>query len=139
MDAAFDGADCAVRDPMIQRGTTVTADNYWKGIYDHQNALLMRETYGAPDPFALSEMEDIGVATAVKRMGMADRFIIIRVSVNMDVFMMGNTPESLWDPDYEDQLASDESIESADIFVTAMENVFCTGEVIIQAIMEGDL
>ena len=49
MHTAFDGADWAVRDPMVLRGTTITGDNYWKGIYDHKNALLITKTYGAPE------------------------------------------------------------------------------------------
>ena len=55
-------------------------------------------------------------------MGMLDRFIVIRDSVNTDVFMNGASPESLWDPDFDDSLASDDSVEAADIFATAMEN-----------------
>ena len=139
MNAAFEGADWAVRDPMVLRGTTVTSDNYWKGIYDHQNALLMVETYGAPDPFALTEMEEISVTAAVKRMGMADRLIILRDSVNMDVFVLGNSPESLWDPNHQNFIASDDNIESADIFPVAMENNFRAGALIIQAILDGNL
>ena len=140
MRAAFDGADWAVRDPKVLKGTTVTSDNYWKGTYDHENAELMIQTYGCPDPFALSEMEDIAVAKAAERMGMLDRFLIIRDSVNMDVFMLGSTPESLWDPEYESQaLASEDNVEAADIFETAMKNNLAVGSVIIDAIISGDL
>ena len=32
------------RDAREMRGTSVTGDNYWKGRYGHQNALLMAET-----------------------------------------------------------------------------------------------
>ncbi len=140
MRAAFDGADWALRDPMVLRGTTVTADNYWKGMYDHENALLMIQTYACPDPYALTEMEDIAVGTAVRRMGLLDHFIIIRDSVNMDVFMLGATPESLWDPDYEAaSLASEDNVEAADIFATAMENNFNVGRVVIDAALNGEL
>lgn len=139
MSAAFDGAEWAVRDPKVLRGTTVTGDNYWKGAYDHANAVLMTETYGCPDPFALTEMEDAALAVVMDRMGMLDRYIIIRDSVNMDVFMNGATPESLWDPNFDDSLASDESVESADIFATAMENNFKVGSVVIDAILDGTL
>ena len=139
MAAAFDNADWAVRDPMVLRGTTVTSDNYWKGIYHHRNALKMIESYGCPDPFAMAEMEEISIGTAVKRLGMLDRFIIIRDSVNMDVFMLGQTPESLWNPDSHMSLASENNVEAADIFATARKNNFAVGSVIIQAVLDGTL
>ena len=137
MDAAFDGEKWALRDPMVLRGTTVTGDNYWKGIHGHNNALKMVEAYGCPDPYALSEMEDVAVGQALKRTGMLDRYIIIRDSVNLDVFMMGNTPESLWGTE-EDSLASESSEESADIFETAMKNNYEVGRVVVDAILAGE-
>ena len=139
MAAAFDDAEWATRDPQVLRGTTVSGDNYWKGYYDHANAVLMTETYGCPDPYALTEMEDVALAVVLDRLGMLDRYIIIRDSVNMDVFMNGATPESLWDPNFDDSIASEESVESADIFATAMENNFKVGSVVIDAILEGTL
>ncbi len=139
MAAAFDNAEWATRDPQVMRGTTVTGDNYWKGEYDHANAVLMIETYGCPDPYALTEMEDVALAVVMDRMGMLDRFIIVRDSVNMDVFMNGASAESLWDPNFEDSLASEESVESADIFATAMENNYKVGSVIVNAILDGTL
>jgi len=48
-----------------------------------------------PDPYATEEMEDIAVCAAVKRMGMLDRLIILQNIVNMDVFMLDATLESL--------------------------------------------
>lgn len=139
MAAAFDNAEWATRDPMVLRGTTVTGDNYWKGEHDHMNALLMNETYGCPDPYALTEMEDNALAVVLDRLGMLDLYIIIRDSVNTDAFMNGASPESLWDPNFVDSLASDESVESADIFATAMENNFKVGKVVIDAIINGEL
>ena len=140
MEAAFDGAKWAVRDPKVQKGTTVTADNYWKGMHDHENALLVTETYGCPDPFATTEMEDVAVATAVKSMGLLDHFLIIRSSVNMDVFMQGATPESLWDLNYEEEfIASEDSVEAADIFETAMKNNYVVSKVVIDAALSGEL
>ena len=139
MAAAFDNAEWATRNPMVLRGTTVTGDNYWKGEHDHMNALLMNETYGCPDPYALTEMEDNALAVVLDRLGMLDRYIIIRDSVNTDAFMNGASPESLWDPNFVDSLASDESVESADIFATAMENNFKVGKVVIDAIINGEL
>ena len=140
MRKAFNEEEWAVRDPEVLKGTTVTGDNYWKGFYDHENAMLMTETYGCPDPYALCEMEDVAVGTAVKRMGLLDHFIIIRDSVNMDVFMLGATPESLWGSEPEAMtIASEENVEAADIFETAMKNNFAVGKVVIEAIMDGTL
>ena len=139
MTASFDNADWAGRDPMVLRGTTVTSDNYWKGTYHHGNAMKMVESYGCPDPFAMSEMEEIGVGTVLNRLGMLDRFIVIRDCVNMDVFMAGQTPESLWDPDFHESLASENNVEAADIFETAQKNNFAVGSVVIQAILDGTL
>ncbi len=139
MSAAFDGAEWAIRDPQVLKGTTVSGDNYWKGVYDHNNALLMAETYECADPYATTEMEDVAVGVVCKRFGLLDRYIIIRDSVNMDVFMNGASPESLWDPNFEDSLSSEESVEAADIFKTARYNNFAVGSVIIDAILAGTL
>ena len=139
MAAAFDNAEWATRDPMVLRGTTVSGDNYWKGAYDHANAVLMTEIYQCPDPFALTEMEDVALAVAAERLGMLDRSISIRDSVNMDVFMNGASPASLWDPDFKQSLASESSVEAADIFATAMENNFKVGRVVVDAILNGSL
>ena len=137
MRAAFDGADWAVRNPRVLRGTAVTADNYWKGRYGHLNALRMVETYQCPDPYAVTEMEDVAIARTAERMGMLDRLIIIRDSVNMDVFMLGATPENLWGDAEATTLASEENDEAADIFMTAMKNNFNVGRIIIDKILAG--
>lgn len=139
MAAAFDDAEWAVRDPQVLRGTAVSGDNYWKGMYDHANVQLMTKTYGCPDPYAVTEMEDVALGVVLDRLQMLDKYIVIRDSVNMDVFMNGATPESLWDPNFEDSLASEESVEAADIFATAMENNYKVGSVIIDAILAGEL
>lgn len=97
----------ADRQPQVLPGTSVTSDIFWKGRYDHLNALLITETYGCSDPYAMTEMEDIAVARAVKSHGMLERLIILRVAVNMDVFPAGVTPEMLWGPDTDDHIASD--------------------------------
>lgn len=137
MAATFDNADWAVREPKVLKGTTVSADNYWKGMHSHDNAVLMTSTYHCPDPYALTEMEDVAIGVALDRLGMLDRYIIIRDSVNMDVFMNGASPASLWDPNFVDSLASESSIESADIFMTAMANNCKVGSVVIDAIKNG--
>ena len=84
-------------------------------------------------------MEDIAVCRALERFGMLDRLIILRGAVNMDVFTSGSTPESLWGPESNDNLASDSSIESAGIFEPAMRNNFAVGKAVIQAILDGTL
>ena len=98
----------------------------------------MVQTYDCPDPFAVTEMEDIAVCEAVRRRGLLDRLIVLRCSVNMDAFMGGATPEILWGNDgTDDQLSQDYSKEAADIFPTAMENNFLVGSTIIDAVLQG--
>ncbi len=139
MSRTFDGAEWAVRDPKVMRGTTVTADNYWKGEYDHANALKMIRVYGCPDPFVTTEMEDNAVCAAARWMGLLDRVIVLRVSVNMDVFMNGATPERLWDAEYDSSTdLYENNLEAADIFETSMKNNFTVGSTIIDAILAGD-
>ena len=81
-------------------------------------------------------MEDVAIGVVLKRVGMLDRFLIVRSSVNMDVFMLGATPESLWGKEKILQPAESE-VESADIFATAMESNFKVGRIIIDAILNG--
>ena len=70
-------------------------------------------------------------------MGMLDRLIIIRDSVNLDVFMLGATPESLWENAKATAIASEENVEAADIFMTAMKNNFNVGRIIVDMILAG--
>ena len=139
MAYTFDNAEWATREPMVQRGTVVTGDNYWKGIYDENNAILMSEFYGAPDAYTCTEMEDNSIAVALDRFGYLDRYIVIRDSVNMDVFMNGASPEMLWGENIDDSLASEDSIEAADIFFTARHNNFKVGSQVVDAIIDGTL
>ena len=135
----FPGEAWAQRQPQVMLGTSVTGDNYWKGIYDHDNAVLITETYDCTDPFAVTEMEDVAVGVAVKNLGMIERLIILRAGVNVDVFPDGVTPEMLWGEGEEDSIASENSLESLDIFETAMKNYFNVGKVLIDGILEGTL
>ena len=96
MTETFAGEEWAARGPEVIKGADVTGDDFWKGEQGDSNAKLITETYGMPDPFALTDMEEIAKANAAKRLGMGDRYIAVRVSVNMDVFMKGESPESLW-------------------------------------------
>ena len=129
----------ADRQPQVMRGTSVTGDNYWKGKYDHQNALLITKTYGCSDPYAVAEMEDVAIGQAVRSFGMLDRLIILRTGVNMDVFPNGITPEMLWGEESNDSIASEGSKESVDIFETAMQNCFSAGKAVIDALQDGTL
>ncbi len=139
MKTAFPGKAWADRNPKVLKGSTLTSDNYWKGKYSHDNAILIAKTYALADPFATTEMEDNAIGLALRKLGMSDRYIIIRDSVNMDVFMMGETPESLWDPDAGNSVAAESSKESANIFTISMENNYKVGKVIIDAIKNGRL
>ena len=139
LNEEYPGQAWAERLPRVMRGTSVTSDSYWKSRYDHRNALLITETYACADPFAVTEMEDIAVAQAVKSFGLLDRLIILRAGVNMDVLPAGVTPEMLWGEETDDHIASEESMESVDIFETAMRNCFAVGKVLIDAILAGTL
>ena len=139
MRKSFPGEEWADRQPRVLLGTSVTSDNFWKGQFDHNNALLMTETYGCADPYAVTEMEDIAVGRVLKSRGMLDRLIIIRDSVNVDVFTQGATPESLWGESSDDHLASDDSEESVDIFAVAMLNNYTVGSIIIDAVLNGEI
>ena len=68
---------------------------------------------------------------------MLDRLIILRDSVNMDVFVLSATPENLWGEGKAVMLSSEESSEAASIFVTAMKNNFNVGRIIIDEILSG--
>lgn len=137
MEEAFPGQDWVKREPRVLRGTTITGDNYWKGGYSRRNAEEMVRVYGCPDPYALSEMEDLALAVTLDRLGLLDRYIIIRCSVNMDDFMNGMTPEQLWVNGH--VIAAETSEESGDIFVTAMENNCAVTSRVVDAILDGSL
>lgn len=139
MSCTFEGAPWAVRDPKVLKGTVSSTDNYWKGYYYEASAKLAAETYGCPDPFLISEMEDVSIGLVLKRLGMLNRYIIIRASVNMDVYMAGTTPESLWLEGSAANLESESNVEAADIFPISMENNFKVGKVIIEAILRGQI
>ncbi len=139
MENAFAGEEWAKREPRVLKGTTLSGDNYWKGMRGHANAQLMAKTYNAPDPYLSSEMEDIALATVMDRLGRLDRFIALRGAVNMDVFMQGMTPETLWTHTAQQSLTAENSAEACDIFSIAMENIFTVGARIVNAIKYGKL
>lgn len=139
MAESFPGESWADRDPQVLRGTGVTGDNFWKGRYDHANALKIVETFDCEDPFSDADMEDVAILQTLQRFDMIDRTIVIRSGVNLDIFMNGATPESLWDTSFSERAESDDDKEMFDIFPVSMENNFKVGKVIIEAIRKGDL
>lgn len=129
----FDDAPWAVRDPKVVKGTICTGDNYWKGIYSHNNAVKISKHYGAPDSFAATEMEDNVLAYVAKRFNKLNKFIAIRDVVDMDVFSGGETPEKMWNHEGENT-ESDENGE--DVFLTGRKNNFIVGEKIIEGLLK---
>lgn len=136
LETEYAGQEWANRKPEVMFGTSVTGDSFWKGKYEHQNALLITETYQCRDPYRVTEMEDLAVGKAAERFGMLDRLIDLRVSVNMDAFPAGVTPEMLWGPESDNHVAQEESTESIDIFETAMKNLFAAGKVVIDELLK---
>lgn len=133
----FNSAEWTQRNPKVMKGTSITSDNYWKGYYDEKTAKIISQAYGCPDEYVSAEMEDNAVAQVAEQYGMLDRLIVTRVSVDMDVFTNGMTPEKLWENNTE-SLAQDED-ESADIFGVAMNNLYNVTSVIIDAALNGTL
>lgn len=126
--------------PAVKKGTAVTGDNFWKGIYGHETAGYIANYYECPDPYAVTEMEDIAIANTAVAFDMLERLITIRVIVNMDVFLGDETPESTWgEYDNYNNKVREKNPETLDIFEPAMHNLFDTGSIIIDSILEGSL
>lgn len=126
--------------PSVKKGTALTGDNYWKGIYGHVTANYIANYYGCPDPYAVTEMEEVAVASTAECFDMLDRMISLRVIVNMDVFLKGETPESTWgEYDSYNRKVTDENPETLDIFEPAMHNLFDTASIVIDKILEGEM
>ena len=130
----------AARDPIVAKGTAVTGDSYWKGTQHHNNARYIAEYYECPDQYAVTEMEEIGIMNAAECFGLKDQVISLRVIVNMDTFLKGENPESLWleETDYGSKV-TEENSETVDIFGPGMENLFDVGKIVINAILAGEL
>ncbi len=136
----YPGEKWADREPCVLKGTAVTSDSYWKGVEDHANAVAAADYYACPDKYSVTEMEEIAVMNAAACFGLQDRVISLRVVVNMDTFLKGESAELLWleDPDY-DSKVSEENSETIDIFEPGMENLFDAGQIVIDAVLEGEL
>lgn len=132
--------DGAYRDPAVLKGTAVSGDNYWKGAYGHVTALHIAKYYGCPDPFSVTEMEEIAVANAASCYDLLDRVISLRVVVNSDLFMDVDMPETLWMEDTNiNQKFARNNTETLDIFEPAMHNLFDAASIVIDAILEEKL
>ena len=96
MAKSFDNAPWAIRDPKLIKATSVTADEYWKGIYAHKNAKFIVKYYGCENKYYATEMENLAVGMVFKNYGRLKDLLVIRYAVNTDVFMAGQTPEIIW-------------------------------------------
>ena len=135
----FGDAEWVQRHPKVILGSCVTSDNYWKGRYDHDKAVYICESYGASYPYAITEMEDCSIAVVADKFGMLDRLVVLRVSVNTDVFMDGSTPETLWTAsDTFNETVEKENGETLDIFEPAMHNLFAVGKKIITILVSDE-
>ena len=136
----FPDEEWANREPHVMRGTAMSSDSYWKGIEDHTNAVAAADYYQCPDKYAATEMEEIAVMNAAECFGLKDRVISLRVIVNLDTFLKGESPEQLWleDEHYSSKVTDDNS-ETVDIFEPGMENLFDAGKIVIDAILAGEL
>ena len=136
----FPDEEWVARDPIVAKGTTVTGDSYWKGREDHENASFIAEYYECPDEYAVTEMEEISILNAAECFGLKDRVVSLRVIVNMDTFLKGENPERLWlsGADYSSRV-TEENSETMDIFEPGMENLFDVGQIVIDAILAGEL
>ena len=126
--------------PVVRKGTTLSGDNYWKGIYGHVTAVHIAEYYACPDPYMTTEMEEIAIANTAACFDMLERVVSLRVVVNMDLFLDGETPESTWGgyDNYNDKVQRDND-ETLDIFEPAMHNLFDTASIVIDAVLAGEL
>ena len=130
----------AARDPFVTKGSAVTGDSYWKGAEDHENAGFIVDYYGCPDKYAVTEMEEIGIMNAAECFGLKDRVISLRVIVNMDTFLKGENPENLWLSGTQfSSKVTEENSETVDIFEPGMENLFDAGQIVIDAVLAGEL
>ena len=136
----FPDEEWAMREPCVSKGVAVSADTYWKGVVDHKNASYVAEHYESAEEYAVTEMEEVAIMNAAKCFGMKDRVISLRVVVNLDTFLEGESPETLWldDSDYASKV-TEENSETLDIFEPGMYNLFDTGSIVIDAILSGEL
>ncbi|MBR3316555.1 MAG: hypothetical protein IKG21_01875 [Atopobiaceae bacterium] len=136
----FPNEEWASRNPRVAKGSALTGDSYWKGKQGHTDANFIVEQYGCPDEYAVTEMEETAIMNAAECFGLKDKVVSLRVVVNMDTFLKGESPESLWldDTDFSN-MVTEENSETLDIFEPGMENLFDTGRIVIDAVLAGEL
>ena len=136
----FPDEEWANRKPQVLKGTAVTADRYWKGTENHANAVAAAEYYRCPDAYAATEMEEIAVMNTAECFDLQNRVISLRVIVNLDTFLKGESPEKLWlgANEYGNKVTDDNS-ETLDVFEPGMENLFDVGQIVIDAVLAGEL
>ena len=136
----FPDEEWANKEPHVLKGTAVSSDSYWKGVEDHVNAVFAVDFYECPDDYAVTEMEEIAIMNAAECFGLQDRVISLRVIVNLDTFLKGESAESLWldEANYSSKV-SEENSETVDIFEPGMENLFDVGRIVIDAVLAGEL
>ncbi len=138
LKANFPDEEWATREPQVIRGTALSGDSFWKGETGHNNAVKIIENYKMPDPYAVTEMEELTVANTAECFGMLDRVVSLRSVVDLDVFLGEDSPEKLWNASagYNNNLGS-ESSAALDIFEPAMESLFDVSSVIIDGVLSG--
>ena len=136
----FPDEEWAGRGPHVSRGTAISSDNYWKGTEDHTNAAAAADYYECPDEYAVTEMEENAVMNTAECFGLQDRVISLRVVVNLDTFLIGESPEQLWlkNESYSSKVKKENS-ETLDIFEPGMKNLFDVGQIVIDAVLAGEL
>ena len=132
LERNFAGEEWINREPKVIKGTAITSDNYWKGEFSHASAKKQADVYRLPGGYSATEMEDIAVCNAAARFGLSRRVIGIRGVVDMDVFMNGASAHEVFTAGA-GGISQEDSLESADIFPTAMKNVAA----VITAVIEG--
>ncbi len=137
MAANFGDEEWAVREPAIIKGTALSGDSYWKGEIGHNNALKIVGSRNMPDPYAVTEMEELTVANTAECYGMLNRIISLRVVVDLDVFLGNDSPESIWSGDGGNDASGDNSA-SIDIFESAMRSLFDASKTVIDAVLNGE-
>lgn len=136
LKANFPDEPWRLRAPMVLKGTALSGDSYWKGVYGHKNALEIVDTFSCPDPYAVTEMEELTMANVAACYGMLDRLVSFRVVVDLDVFLGADSPESLWlgAAGYNESV-EELSGEDIDIFETGMHNLFDAASPAIDALL----
>ncbi len=96
MKESFNNEGWATRKPEILKATSVTSDSYWKSKHLSESAQEICEYYKCKQAYMATQMEDASIALVFKKFNMLDKLIVLRYSVNMDVFMAGQNAQLMW-------------------------------------------